>query len=281
MDTAEVLKIVEGLSKRELYYWEEIRLIRPEKIRRGKVEFREYSKKDLEKIQKIYHYVKQGFTPKVAYERAFPVSGADSQSDYIIKWDDLSVEYRDMLVVTAQPDFSDTDDPSNSTPDRKNSGSEPVVNLKWHSGSVKKISNRAFEYLQNETFDFIFPMDDFSLIVLGGLSILWEERLGKRLLFDPPDELESFIEGQNKIVLLNKGFCHLNFSMTFDIDLAGALFHGGQEFEKLGGKVVKALLIFANSKFEKEYFNLNFDVDFLLDEDELESAFNSYKNNAK
>lgn len=69
MYIGEVLAQVEGLRKRDLYYWEGAGLINPVHDKKGKLEFRAYSSQDLEMIKALHHYTSQGFPPKVAYAK--------------------------------------------------------------------------------------------------------------------------------------------------------------------------------------------------------------------
>lgn len=160
MDTSEVLKIIEGLSKRELYYWEEIRLISPKRIKRGKVEFREYSEKDLEKIQMIYKYVKQGFTPKVAAQKA---NEENQKSNREIDYD-----YDELY--------------------------SKLTTLKLDSSVIQYLNEKAVHVLSNLKFDLLIPIGKISLMIAGGLSSACKS--GKISNFEIMEHDEKRIDGE-------------------------------------------------------------------------------------
>jgi hypothetical protein len=70
MNTTEVLKRVPGIDKRTLYYWESLGLINPKKVKKKRIERRDYSQNDLQKIQLIWKFYEQGFPPLVAFQKA-------------------------------------------------------------------------------------------------------------------------------------------------------------------------------------------------------------------
>ena len=70
MTTGEVLNKIPGLSKDILYYWEARGYIAPHKYQRGRVDKRNYSKKDFKIIAAMFKYYKQGFSPKICYQKA-------------------------------------------------------------------------------------------------------------------------------------------------------------------------------------------------------------------
>jgi len=194
MDTAEVLKIVEGLSKRELYYWEEIRLIRPEKIRRGKVEFREYSKKDLEKIQKIYHYVKQGFTPKVAYEKVLQAELEPETDQLVFRAEDLVWEKQESVLIARRSIYSENSE-------KKSADDQPTVHIagiKKSPRNVRKISEFLFKILKDTDFELLSVCDEMSHLIAVGLSLYWQEFLDSNIelgLFTP--ETADYYKGKS------------------------------------------------------------------------------------
>ena len=70
MTTGEVLNRVSGLTKDVLYYWEARGYINPKKYQRGRVDKRNYSQGDFRVIVAMFKYYKQGFSPKVCYQKA-------------------------------------------------------------------------------------------------------------------------------------------------------------------------------------------------------------------
>lgn len=70
METSELLSRIKGLTKRALYYLEEMGFIQPRKIQAGKVQKRDYNDEDVEKIKSVMPYLRKGFTPKVSVEKA-------------------------------------------------------------------------------------------------------------------------------------------------------------------------------------------------------------------
>lgn len=69
MKTAEVLKKID-IPRHKLYYLEQKGYIQPRRIPMGDLEAREYSADDLEKIERIWKYLKRGFKHKAAYQKA-------------------------------------------------------------------------------------------------------------------------------------------------------------------------------------------------------------------
>ena len=67
--TAELLEEID-IPRQRLYYLEQKGYIKPRKNLRGEKEFREYSDKDIRKIQVIWKYLKIGFRYRVAYKKA-------------------------------------------------------------------------------------------------------------------------------------------------------------------------------------------------------------------
>jgi DNA-binding transcriptional MerR regulator len=70
MTTGEVLNKISGLSKDVLYYWEARGYISPRKYQRGRVDKRNYSRSDFKLIAAMFRYYKQGFSPKMCYQKA-------------------------------------------------------------------------------------------------------------------------------------------------------------------------------------------------------------------
>ena len=68
--TGEVLAQVPGLTYARLYYFEAKGFIRPHKVSSGKLERNDYSQDDLQLVKAMQHYCAQGFTPKVAHQKA-------------------------------------------------------------------------------------------------------------------------------------------------------------------------------------------------------------------
>ena len=69
MTTAEVLKRV-AIPRSKLYYLEQKGYIRPRRRPMGELEAREYSEQDVQMIEVIWKYLKQGFRYRVAYSKA-------------------------------------------------------------------------------------------------------------------------------------------------------------------------------------------------------------------
>ena len=64
-----------GLSRRQLYYWEHIGIIKPRYQPFGAYSYRCYSKADIEKLVKIKKYLNQGYTLKAATQFAEEKNG--------------------------------------------------------------------------------------------------------------------------------------------------------------------------------------------------------------
>lgn len=165
MYIGDVLKKVEGLTKRDLYYWEDSKLINPKKLKRGKLEFRIYSERDLEKIQKIYKYVKQGFTPKIAAQKALdesrlagPPNLELSLSDFIFRWEWVLAACK---PLGAPADYIPKD--------------FQLTGIKKSNKLLQKFSELLFYAVRDLKFDLILPDDGFSYLVAGGLASMWEE----------------------------------------------------------------------------------------------------------
>lgn len=73
--TGEILAEFKGLTRWQLYYFTGQRILNPKKISKGKKDELIFSEKDFEKLNNMYQYLKQGISPKVAYEKALEISG--------------------------------------------------------------------------------------------------------------------------------------------------------------------------------------------------------------
>ena len=69
ISTQELLAKID-IPRQKLYYLEQKGFITPKKKKVGEKEFREYSEKDLIKVEHIWKYLKKGFKYRVAYEKA-------------------------------------------------------------------------------------------------------------------------------------------------------------------------------------------------------------------
>ena len=70
MKTSEVLKIIPGISRYNLYQLEKIGALKPKMIRVRRNDVREYSEGDVRLLRTIMKYYNQGFAPKMAYDKA-------------------------------------------------------------------------------------------------------------------------------------------------------------------------------------------------------------------
>ncbi len=69
MKTSQLVKKLQ-ITRDTLYYLEKKGFIEPEKTRAGKKLLREYSEKDVRKVELIWKHLKMGFKYEVAYEKA-------------------------------------------------------------------------------------------------------------------------------------------------------------------------------------------------------------------
>ncbi len=69
ISTQELLARID-IPRQKLYYLEQKGFISPKKRQIGEKEFREYSDRDLIKVEHIWKYLKKGFKYRVAYEKA-------------------------------------------------------------------------------------------------------------------------------------------------------------------------------------------------------------------
>ncbi|HEX2034019.1 MAG TPA: Lrp/AsnC ligand binding domain-containing protein [Chloroflexota bacterium] len=68
MRLQEVLRKVDGLEKRFVYYLESQGYIHPAKLQKRRIARRDYSPEDLERIRGIWHYYQRGISVQRAYE---------------------------------------------------------------------------------------------------------------------------------------------------------------------------------------------------------------------
>jgi len=69
MKTSELLEKID-IPRHKLYYLEQKGFIAPKRLPMGDLEAREYSQADFEKVKTTWKYLQQGFTHKVAYQKA-------------------------------------------------------------------------------------------------------------------------------------------------------------------------------------------------------------------
>lgn len=69
MKTSELLQRVD-IPRHKLYYLEQKGYVSPQRIPMGDLEAREFSEADVQLVQTIWKYLKQGFKHKVAYQKA-------------------------------------------------------------------------------------------------------------------------------------------------------------------------------------------------------------------
>jgi len=70
MKLAEILNKIEGLTRDKVYYFESQGFISSKRIKRGRIERREYTEEAYKKLKALWRYYEEGFPPKVAYEKA-------------------------------------------------------------------------------------------------------------------------------------------------------------------------------------------------------------------
>lgn len=70
MRVGEVLKIIPGLSRDTLAWWEYAGYLTPELLTKGRVSRREYRDNDIQLIKAMWAYYSQGFPPRVAYNQS-------------------------------------------------------------------------------------------------------------------------------------------------------------------------------------------------------------------
>jgi len=246
MDTSEVLKQIEGLSKRELYYWEEIRLISPKRIKRGKVEFREYSKKDLEKIQMLYKYVQQGFTPKVAYQKA-----DDENNKAKIK----------IGQEGGQCEFT-------------------IGVLKLDSLKIQRVSEKAFSVLSKLEFDSVIPVGLISLMIVGGLSSIWRSKMNSTFQIMTLGEENKDGDSHRKktVIMIHDGILTSNImdDNSFS-NFYKNLIAIEKSFQSRNIILAKTLIVLPDSLGSGMYINpevpVNMKVEHLFKSEDLENYF--------
>lgn len=80
MTPKEILERIPDLTRDQLAYYTKSGYVRPQKIRRGKNEYAEYSDDDFVVIQNACNYIHQfGTTPKLAFAKA---KGALSEPEF-------------------------------------------------------------------------------------------------------------------------------------------------------------------------------------------------------
>jgi len=77
MNTSDVIKKT-GIPRQKLYYLEQKGYISPIQIHVGEKAFREFSEVDVQLIQWIWTYLKDGFRYRIAYEKALEKIGKPS-----------------------------------------------------------------------------------------------------------------------------------------------------------------------------------------------------------
>lgn len=70
MKAGEILGKIQGLTKNHLFYYEAMGFLKPKKVKKGKVNRRDYSKEDFEKIKLLWKYYQMGFPPKLCNQKA-------------------------------------------------------------------------------------------------------------------------------------------------------------------------------------------------------------------
>jgi len=68
MQLSEVLSQVDGLNKRFVYYLEALAYIQPARVRKSRIDRRDYSQTDLERIRDIWAYYRRGYSIPTARE---------------------------------------------------------------------------------------------------------------------------------------------------------------------------------------------------------------------
>lgn len=69
MKTSQILEKT-GIPRHKLYYLEQKGYIKPRRVPAGDLEAREYTKKDLDMVERIWKYLQMGFKHKIAYQKA-------------------------------------------------------------------------------------------------------------------------------------------------------------------------------------------------------------------
>lgn len=70
MKIGELLAELEGLKKGDIYYWEKMHYINPQKIQKDRISRREFGHKDFMMIRKMWKLYQRGLRPKLAYKQA-------------------------------------------------------------------------------------------------------------------------------------------------------------------------------------------------------------------
>lgn len=69
MKTSQILEKT-GIPRHKLYYLEQKGYIKPKRVPAGDLEAREYTKRDLDMVERIWKYLQMGFKHKIAYQKA-------------------------------------------------------------------------------------------------------------------------------------------------------------------------------------------------------------------
>lgn len=69
MKTSQILERT-GIPRHKLYYLEQKGYIKPRRVPAGDLETREYTKRDLEMVVRIWKYLQMGFKHKIAFQKA-------------------------------------------------------------------------------------------------------------------------------------------------------------------------------------------------------------------
>ncbi|MDA2933578.1 hypothetical protein MYX82_04475 [Acidobacteria bacterium AH-259-D05] len=70
MRPKEVLERIPGLRRDHLTMWERQGYLQPDKIERGRIKRRSYTKRDLQIVEAMWPYYQKGVMPREAYKRA-------------------------------------------------------------------------------------------------------------------------------------------------------------------------------------------------------------------
>ena len=70
MRLGELLRRVPGVEKRFVHYLESQGYIRPTRVRKQRIDRREYSEDDLQLVRRMWAYYQRGLSPQAAFERA-------------------------------------------------------------------------------------------------------------------------------------------------------------------------------------------------------------------
>ena len=218
MKLSEILSAIPGINRDFVYYLESKGYISPNRISKDRVDRRVYKEEDLNMVRRIWKYYRDGFSPKVAYQKAksevesmvIGTGGTGSKVIEGIRKDWLKETRESPTLEGYSADALKSEGDKRLTIIRK-------TGLRLNSRQLNELSEKIIRSIEDDRVNGIVALTPTTLMLAGAVSAL---ALGKGMasispigvLIDKEKTIsmvgDSLEEGSN-VVVLTEGECKL------------------------------------------------------------------------